>query len=209
MIHTGTNELDGVPVEVVRKRCRRINLRVDAEGGVHLTVPQWWATLREGEAFLKSKWDWLLKTRAQVLACPIVAATPMTETEIAALRVLLAELNDKWSERLHEPNVAWKIRKVKSVWGSCHWNKRYITYNAELARAPRELVEYVVVHEFTHFAVHGHGPRFYALMDERLPDWKALRQRLNRREWGARKPVQGVLPGFEVVSQGVTALVAL
>lgn len=188
MIHAGTNEIDGVSVEVVRKRCRRINLRVDSDGRVHLTVPKWWATLREGEAFLKSKWNWIMKTRANVLSRPTAAHAPVTESDLESLRTLLTELNDKWSVRLGEKNVTWKIRRVKSLWGCCHWRDRYITYNAELAHAPRELVEYVVVHEFTHFDVHGHGPKFYALMDERLPGWKELRKRLNRREWGGTAP---------------------
>ena len=73
---------------------------------------------------------------------------------------------------------------MRSLWGCCHWRDRYITYNAELARAPRDLVEYVVAHEYTHFAVHNHGPKFHALMDERLPGWQTLRRQLNRREWG-------------------------
>lgn len=187
MIHVGTNEVNGVPVEVVRKRCRRINLRVDSKGSVHLTVPKWWATLREGEAFLLSKWDWVLKTQAKVRARPVASCVPVTDGEIEGLRILLAELNNLWSVRLGEPNVTWKIRRVKSVWGCCHWRRRYITYNAELAHAPCELVEYVVVHEFSHFAVHGHGPPFYALMDQRLPNWRLLRQRLNKREWNEPK----------------------
>jgi len=185
MIHAGTNEVDGVTVEVVRKRCRRINLRVDSAGGVHLSVPRRGATLREGESFLASKWRWVLKARAKALARPAIARVPVTDAEVDALRLLLAELNGLWSARVGEPDVAWKIRRVKSVWGCCHWRRRYITYNAELARAPRELVEYVVVHEFTHFAVHGHGPGFWALMDRRLPGWRALRKRLNGREWEA------------------------
>ena len=82
-----------------------------------------------------------------------------------------------------EADVTWKIRRVKSLWGCCHWRRRYITYNAELAHAPRALIEYVVVHEYTHFAVHDHGPRFRALMDARLPDWRFLRRQLNRRAW--------------------------
>lgn len=183
MIHAGTNEIDGVSVNVVRRRCRRICLRIDSAGGVRLTVPMRCATLREGEAFLKSKWAWILKTRAKVQARPPIARAPVTDAEIEALRSLLAELNDLWALRVGEPDVTWKIRKVKSVWGCCHWRRRYITYNAELAHAPRELVEYVVVHEFTHFAVHGHGPEFYALMDRRLPDWHLLRRRLNTRDW--------------------------
>ena len=47
-----------------------------------------------------------------------------------------------------------------------------------LAGAPRECVEYVVVHELTHLKAHGHGVRFKALMDERLPDWRERRRAL-------------------------------
>ena len=203
MLHSGHNEVDGIPVEVVRKRIRRINIRVAADGTVCLSVPKWCyppsvseprsggysgATLWQGEAFLREKWKWVLKVRAEVLARSAVTRTPVSEAELEALRDLLGELNDLWAARVGEKGVSWKIRKVKSLWGCCHWRDRYITYNADLARAPRELVEYVVVHEYTHFAVHNHGPRFYALMDERLPGWQALRRRLNRREWGEPRP---------------------
>ena len=68
MLHSGHNEIDGVPVEVVRKRIRRINIRVAADGTVCLSVPKWWATLRQGEDFLREKWRWVQKTRAEVLA---------------------------------------------------------------------------------------------------------------------------------------------
>lgn len=176
-------EVEGVPVEVVRKRCRNINIRIGADGTVRLTVPVWRATLEEGEAFLRAKWEWVRKARAEVLARPSSARTPLTDEELASLKALLAELNAQWSARVGESDVAWKVRKVKSIWGCCHWRERYITYNAELARAPRELVEYVVAHEYTHFAAHGHGSKFYALMDERLPGWKRLRRRLNHRDW--------------------------
>ena len=182
-MHTGANEIDGVAVAVIRKRCRRINIRIGADGLVHVSVPKWGATLREGEAFLKSKWPWVLKTRAKVLAKSAAVRLPVTQEELAALRTTLAELNAKWAARVGEEGVAWKIKDVKSLWGCCHWRDRYIVYNSELARAPRELVEYVVVHEYAHFTVRGHGPGFRRLMDERLPGWKGLRRRLNGRGW--------------------------
>ena len=184
MLHNGPNEVDGIPVEVIRKRIRRYNLRVDSDGTVKLSVPKWWGTLRQAEFFLREKWRWVKKTRAEVLARPAVIRAPVTESELEALRTLLGELNATWAARVREEGVSWKIRRVKSLWGCCHWRDRYITYNAELARAPRDLVEYVVAHEYTHFAVHNHGPKFHARMDERLPGWQTLRKRLNRREWG-------------------------
>ena len=184
MLHNGPNEVDGIPVEVIRKRIRRYNLRVDSDGTVKLSVPKWWGTLRQAEFFLREKWGWVRKVRGEVLARPAATRAPVTESELEALRTLLGELNAKWAVRVREFNVQWEIRKVSSLWGSCRWGSRRITYNSELARAPRDLVEYVVAHEYTHFAVHNHGPRFYALMDERLPGWQTLRERLNRREWG-------------------------
>lgn len=203
-LHSGQNEIDGIPVEVTRKRIRRINLHVAADGTVCLSVPKWWATLSEGEAFLREKWAWVLKVRGEVLARSTVSRMPVTTDELEALRTLLAELNETWSLRLREFNVAWEIRQVSSFWGSCRWGSRRITYNAELARVQRELVEYVVVHEYTHFAVHNHGPRFYALMDERLPGWQALRRRLNRREWERGR---GNACGLPRLSPGIAATV--
>ena len=177
--------VDDVEVEVVRKSVRRINLRVTGEGRVCLSVPKWGATMREAEAFLRSKLDWIRKTRAKLLARPAEARQPVGEADLAALAGLLGELNALWAERLGEDGVTWRIRRVKTFWGSCNWRKRLLTYNETLARVPRELVEYVVVHEFTHFQAHNHGERFYALMDARLPGWKVLRRRLNRLD-GAR-----------------------
>jgi len=181
MIHSGENIIDGVPVDVERKRIRRINIRIRPDGRVRLSVPKWWATLKEGEAFLRSKWSWVLKSRQEILSRPPIEQTPVTKDERQRLDALLSELHAVWTLRLQEPNVSWKLRKMTTLWGSCHWRKRVITYSTELSRVPRELVEYVVVHELTHLQAHDHGPKFYALMDVRLPGWKSLRHRLNKR----------------------------
>lgn len=183
MLHAGDNIVEGIPVEVIRKRIRRINLRVTPEGTVRLSIPAYWATLREGEAFLRSKLDWVRKTRSAILARPAPSRAPESEAELESLRALLGELNASWTARLRLEPFEWKLRKVKTFWGCCNWRRRLVTYNVELARAPRELVEYVVVHELTHFDAHDHGPKFYALMDARLPDWQGLRRELNAREW--------------------------
>ena len=185
MIHSGENLVRGVPVTVTRRRARRINIRVSADGRVGLTVPYHWATLAEAEAFLLSKWDWVEKTRRAAQANPAPAKTPVAAAERARLEALLGELHAAWCRRLGEAGVAWKLRAMKSIWGSCHWRKRLVTYNTELARQPRELVEYVVAHELTHLQAHDHGPRFQALMDARLPDWRTRRSQLNRRRRSA------------------------
>ena len=185
MIHFGENVLDGIPVEVTRRRARRIGIRVLQDGRIAVTVPKWGGTLGEAESFLRSKWDWVVKTRAKVLAnpAPVLASVPPSRGEVELLRVLLADLNSRWAAKLGEKGVTWTLRAMKTLWGSCHVVRRRITYNTELAKVPREMVEYVVVHELTHLKTARHGPMFYRLMDERLPGWQDLRRRLNKREF--------------------------
>ena len=117
MIHSGENLVRGVPVTVTRRRARRINIRVSADGRVGLTVPYHWATLAEAEAFLLSKWDWVEKTRRAAQANPAPAKTPVAAAERARLEALLGELHAAWCLRLGEAGVAWKLRAMKSIWG--------------------------------------------------------------------------------------------
>lgn len=182
----------GLPVDVVRRRSRRISIRVRSDGCVVLSVPTWGATLAEAEAFLLSKLKWIHKVRTETLSRPKPDVRPIGESELAALKSLLEELNREWAGRLGEAGVTWKVRRMKTLWGSCHIAKRCITYNAELARVPREMVEYVVVHELTHLKAASHGPAFYRLMDERLAGWRELRRALNKRQFALPRPAAPV-----------------
>ena len=183
MLKTGLNRIDGIPVDVVRKRIRRINIRIGDDGVIHLSIPVWRATIAEGEAFLRSKWKWAVATRMKLISDSRCKRQPPTPDQLSLLNRTLEELNRRWAILIGERDVSWKLRTMKSLWGSCNFRKRLITYSTELAYAPRELVEYVVVHELTHLKVHNHGPDFYALMDERLANWKSLRRRLAKREY--------------------------
>lgn len=180
MLHGGMNMVHGVPVEVVVKRVSRINLRIGLDGVVKVSVPRWRATLHEAEAFLLSKWKWVEKVRRESAARLANAPPQAREADIARLRELISMLMAWRCLEFEESGVKWTLRSMKSVWGSCHWRKREITFNSELAVKPPDLVEYVVVHELTHLEAHDHGPRFYELMDARLPGWRELRRRLNR-----------------------------
>ena len=180
-IHSGENLIDGVSVLVERKRVKNINIRVKSDGLVKMTVP-YRATLAQGAAFLASKWEWVKRTRESLKTRKKPPRREITPMDVAWLQMLLLELHSLWAAKVGEFGVAWKIRKMKTRWGVCNWVKRRITYAENLALHPRDVVEYIVCHEFCHFAVHGHGPRFHALMDKRMPDWRERRKRLNHPE---------------------------
>lgn len=72
-----------------------------------------------------------------------------------------------------------KIRNMKSRWGSCQPQKGIITLNGNMITAPREAIEYVVLHEFAHFIHPNHSKDFYTLVEQMMPDWKARKAMLN------------------------------
>jgi len=72
----------------------------------------------------------------------------------------------------------WRLRRMRSQWGSCTADGD-VTLNTQLAKAPLELIDYVVLHEFAHLKHHDHGPGFERLMDRHMPDWRARRRDLN------------------------------
>ena len=75
--------------------------------------------------------------------------------------------------------AAWRIRAMKTRWGSCNVRTAAITLNLQLARYDVRALRYVITHELTHLWVRGHDARFYAHMDAYFPDWREVRRALN------------------------------
>lgn len=71
-----------------------------------------------------------------------------------------------------------KLRNMVSRWGSCQPNKLVLTFNTALVKVPLECIEYVVVHEFTHFLQPNHSKNFYTRLSALLPDWKERKKEL-------------------------------
>ncbi|MCQ2334578.1 MAG: M48 family metallopeptidase [Paludibacteraceae bacterium] len=86
------------------------------------------------------------------------------------LRPVLTELIDKWTMRTGNHLNEVQLRLMRTEWGSCSPKQHRMTFNVDLARMPRECVEYVVIHEFTHFEHCDHSAAFWALCDLRLAD---------------------------------------
>lgn len=84
-----------------------------------------------------------------------------------------------WKRRLNiERETPLHFQKMKSRWGSCQTQSGRLCFNTRLAEYPTELIEYVLVHELTHFDEPSHNKVFYTLMEQRLPGWKKYRKAL-------------------------------
>lgn len=95
------------------------------------------------------------------------------------LKTAVPTLIAKWEERMNMTVERFYVRRMKTKWGSCNPQKRSIRLNTDLARKPRECLEYLVVHEMAHLIERTHSPYFITLMDQFLPQWRTLRDELN------------------------------
>ena len=71
------------------------------------------------------------------------------------------------------------VRKMKTKWGSCNPTSGSIRLNLDLAKKPKDCVEYVIVHELIHLIEPTHNARFQRLMNRFMPNWQILKDQLN------------------------------
>src|SRR5690349_2066332 len=72
------------------------------------------------------------------------------------------------------------VQRMKTKWGSCSASAGTIRLNSELAKKPRECLEYIGVHEMVHLLERTHNRRFMSLMEQFMPRWQSHRDLLNR-----------------------------
>lgn len=105
------------------------------------------------------------------------------------LQEQLAPLRAKWEPKLGRTIAELRIKKMKTLWGSCNADAGRIWLNLELAKKPASCVEYILVHEMVHLVERQHTDRFRELMDALMPSWRLRRDELNRaplahEKWG-------------------------
>lgn len=96
------------------------------------------------------------------------------------LKELMPPLLEKWQPVLGVQASAWGIKKMKTKWGSCNPSLGRVWLNLELAKAPEQCLEYIVLHELIHLLERHHNERFTALLDKHLQPWRQYREILNK-----------------------------
>lgn len=84
-------------------------------------------------------------------------------------------LNKMKDYHISRPHVF--IRRMKKRWGSLSDNGT-MTLNRDLIRAPRECIDYVVIHELCHLICREHSSEFYNLLESVTPGWEKVKHRL-------------------------------
>ena len=172
--------IDGLPVEVTKKRIKRMTMRVkEPDGRVVISAP-YLTSDREIIAFVRAKRSWIDNCIVRVLRKAAEYPEPADAAEKEARR---ADLKRRIAARLPEIERrtglrcnGWTVRDMHTRWGSCNTRTHHVNFSLMLATRSDAELDYVILHELVHTVVPGHGKDFYALMDRFMPGWKQIRK---------------------------------
>ncbi len=175
-------QVDDLEVRLTRKGIRNLHLRVKPpDGRVEVSAP-WHLADGAVSSFVLERRG-LIELLGAELRDPLqshaAAASPVEVAQWrAVVEACVPALVAAWEPIMGVRAGKLAYRNMTSRWGSCQPATGRICINVRLALYPPECLEYVVVHELCHLRERGHGPRFRALMDAYLPDWRQRRDKL-------------------------------
>lgn len=170
----------GFPVEIIRSKRKTLSIEITPDLRVVVRAPSRLSKSDIGY-FINEKHKWIEKHLESMKSR--VARSPeqpkFTESELAELKAHALELI---TERVAHfaPIVGVDygritVRSQTTRWGSCS-AKGTLSFNCLLALVPREVLDYVVVHELCHRREMNHSARFWAEVGRVLPDYAARRR---------------------------------
>jgi predicted metal-dependent hydrolase len=108
-----------------------------------------------------------------------VKATVMHEWHKTLLHEAVPKLISRWEPRLGVKVSSYFLQRMKTKWGGCNPTRGHIRLNTELVKKPKDLLEYVIVHEMAHLLEPTHSRRFQEILDVHFPTWRNARAELN------------------------------
>jgi len=106
-------------------------------------------------------------------------ADVMHEWHKSLLHEVVPPLIQKWERRLNVRVAEYFLQRMKTKWGSCNHRAGNIRLNTQLVTKPKDLLEYVIVHEMVHLIEPTHSDQFLAILTEHYPTWREARAELN------------------------------
>ena len=174
--------IDGLEVELTRKRIKRMNMRIKAPDGRIVISAPYLVPDSDVIAFVRSRRDWIDRTAARVRAKAAAHPEPAGKTEKEARRRTLKRRIEARLPIIEEATGlycnGWTVRDMHTRWGSCNTQTGHINLSLMLATRSDAELDYVILHELVHTVVPNHGADFYALMDRFMPGWKKIRKAL-------------------------------
>ena len=166
--------------ELIRSRRRTLALEITRDCRVLVRAPLRASKTRIDE-FVAAHEDWIALHLERQRRRAAEAPPPPTQTDIAALKARAKEVLPPkvayWGSVMGVRPTGVKISTAQKRYGSCS-GKNSLCFSCFLMRQPEAAIDLVVVHELCHIREKNHGPAFYALLAQYLPDYKERKKLL-------------------------------
>lgn len=162
--------------ELVRSRRKTLAIEVDRTGRVVIRAPMR-ATGEQIERFVAAHADRIARAQARQRARLAAHPEPDEARRAELIRRAKEELPPKvayYAQLMGVQPTGLKITSARTRFGSCS-GKNSLCFSWRLMEYPEAAVDYVVVHELAHITHKNHGPRFWALVERYMPDYRARR----------------------------------
>lgn len=169
---------------------KTLAIHVKPDGSVEVRGP-FRLSKAKADAFVEAKADWIYKTQQRLVEQnqkkqPINLSREEVEQYKKEAASLFQARCNYFADKMGVQYQQIKINQAKTRWGSCN-SKGNLHFTFRLVFAPAELVDYVIVHELAHLKEFNHSPRFWAVVEKVLPDYKERRSFLRafgqQNEW--------------------------
>ena len=95
------------------------------------------------------------------------------------LQEKIKEISIKYEDIMGLKASQYRIKNMKTRWGTCNINKKRIWINLQLVQEDIDCLEYIIVHELTHLVEKNHNKRFYNIVEKYCPNYKQIQRKLN------------------------------
>ncbi|PIZ94394.1 MAG: metal-dependent hydrolase [Candidatus Magasanikbacteria bacterium CG_4_10_14_0_2_um_filter_37_12] len=165
------------------KRSKYIRITISSKAGVLVTAPKW-VGKKEIERFVIDKQDWIEKNKSIIKDRLSKQGKkekifPPFATCGARAKKLIRDRLYFFNKHYHFSFQKISVRDQKTRWGSCS-SAGTLSFNYRLFFVPLELCDYVVVHELCHTKEMNHSAKFWKMVSETIPDYRALQVALRK-----------------------------
>ena len=165
-------------------RARRASITVHHTKGVIITLPLL-APSFVADRIISQRLPWIVATQKKLesrFKNRIIIKQSQREYQLIKYKTLLLVLRrlDYYNTYYKLPISNVRVKNLQSRWGSCS-SKANLNFNYSLIHLPERLVDYVVVHELCHIKELNHGPDFWNLVAQTIPDYQFRRQELKEK----------------------------
>ena len=156
------------------KRAKRINIYIREASNIIVSVPLN-VSYKSAEKFVILKTNWIRSSLKKISNNKIRLEKVDKKIGYRILKKRLDYLCEKYS--FSYANLS--VRNQRTRWGSCS-AKNNISLNAKLTSLPKELMDYVILHELVHTRVKNHSKDFWSTLDNYVSNSKIIDKELKK-----------------------------